>query len=219
MSDPDDFSEDEMREQGPLAIEDYFLGLTVRELATLFSMSYQRVLQRIRYIKSCGLRKGQYVIYDLPSVAPFLVEPKIDMEHYLKSLPPSELPPKLQKAFWDGQKARQTFEEEAGNLWHTHRVQAAIGKFVAMVRQRLVLATDQLDRMTPLNDEQRVTLQGMHDSLVSDLQQEVIDQFKDYDAKGDRQAIFEKGPEDVRSRRLLLQVDEEDSKSDDGLDL
>jgi hypothetical protein len=184
-------------------------GLNVGDLAAAFRVSRFVMMGAIALLQPCGQR-NRSPLYAIADVAPRLVKPTVEVESYIKGLKPKDLPPSLQKAFWDAQEARQSYEEKAGNLWHTHRVQSVIGNLVMIVRQRLVLATDQIDRMTPLTAEQRKLVQGSFDQVLSDLQKAVSEAFKDYSGVGDRQELFEKGPPQ------LVQVQPIDS---DGLDV
>lgn len=188
-------------------------GLTARDFANMFHIDDAEVLRRISVagIKQCGMRRNR-PIWLIADVAPYLVKPVFDVEAYIKKLKPRDLPPALQKGFWDAQKARQNYEEEAGNLWHTHRVQRVVGEILMMTRQRLVLGTDTIDRMLPLTPEQRAAVQTVFDRTLGDLQAKVIEHFKDYDGAGDRQDMFENGP--PKPYR-----DENEDEDDDGLGL
>lgn len=168
-------------------------GLSIGDLAAAFRVSRFVMTGAIGTLPPVG-RRHRSPLYAIADVAPLIVKPTVEVESYIKGLKPKDLPPSLQKAFWDAQEARQSYEEKAGNLWHTHRVQSVIGILVMIVRQRLVLAADQIDRMAPLTEEQRRLVQGTFDQVLTELQQAVIDAFKDYSGSGDHQELFEKGP-------------------------
>lgn len=182
-------------------------GLSIGDLATVFGVTRTVMSKAVEMLQPVG-RRGRAVLYTIADVAPMIVKPSIDLDSYIRTLRPKDLPPPLQKGFWDAQAARQSYEEKAGNLWHTHRVQSVIGTLVMLVRQRLVLATDQVDRLAPLNEEQRRLVRSTFDQTLSELQQAVIDAFKDYRGAGDRQDMFENGPDGA----------EQVVEHDDGLD-
>lgn len=186
-------------------------GLTATDMATVLGVSRTSVQAAVTACRPVGKRSNR-PIYAIADVAPLVVKPVLDVESYIKKLKPKDLPPSLQKAFWDAQEARQSFEERAGNLWHTHRVQEVIGKLVMIVRQRLVLAADQVDRQAPLTEEQRKLVQALFDNTISELQKSVVEAFKDYDGAGDRQELYENGP-----ARPFRAADEEDDGLGDGL--
>lgn len=186
-------------------------GLSSTDLAAVLRVDRRTMQLAVGAIRPVGKRNNR-PIYAIADAAPLVVKPVLDVESYIKKLKPKDLPPSLQKAFWDAQEARQSFEEKAGNLWHTHRVQEVIGKLVMIVRQRLVLGTDQVDRQAPLTEEQRRLVQATFDNIITELQKSVVEAFKDYDGTGDRQELFENGP-----ARPFRAADEEDDGLGDGL--
>lgn len=166
-------------------------GLSIGDLAAAFRVSRFVMTGAIATLPPVG-RRHRSPLYAIADVAPLIVKPSVEIESYIKALKPKDLPPALQKAFWDAQAARQSYEEKAGFLWHTHRVQSVIGILVMIVRQRLVLATDQIDRMAPLTEEQRRLVQGTFDQVLTELQRAVVDAFKDYSGACDQQELFDK---------------------------
>ena len=182
-------------------------GLTIGDLAAAFQVSRYAIENAVESLQPVGRRRRAH-LYAIPDVAAQIIKPNVNIEDYIKTLKSKDLPPSLQKAFWDAQAARQSFEEKAGNLWHTHRVQAVIGRLLLIVRQRLVLATDNVDRMAPLTEEQRALVQRTFDQILVELQAAVNDEFKDYDGTGDRQELFEEVS--VQSAR---------APAEDGLDI
>lgn len=167
-------------------------GLAIADLAHLFHTKRQAITAAVADLQPTG-RRGKVMLYSVAEVAAQVIKPALDIESHIRGLKPKDLPASLQKAFWDAQEARQSYEERAGNLWHTHRVQAVVGQLVMLVRQRMVLASDQLDRLAPLNDEQRRLAQALFDQVLTELQRTVLEAFKDYKGTGDRQDLYEHG--------------------------
>ena len=193
LEDDDEFEDDGLSLEGMRA--HMATGLSIGDLATVFRVSRAVMTNAVAVLQPVG-RRGRAALYAIADVAPMIVKPNIEIGAYIKTLRPKDLPPSLQKGFWDAQAARQSYEEKAGKLWHTHRVQSVIGTLVMVVRQRLVLATDQIDRMAPLTDEQRKLVRSTFDQTLSELQQAVIEAFADYRGTGDRQDMFENGPDE-----------------------
>ncbi len=166
-------------------------AMSASTLGTVFGMSTETVREKIGHITPTANYKGS-PLYRIRDAAPFLVTPVgLDIEAIIKSLKPAQLPNALQKDFWSAQHTRLKFMEDAGQLWRTQRVQEVIGDILKIVRQRISLLTDTLDRQTALTTQQREIVQTMMDTLLLDAYQEVILHFKDYDPAGDRDELLE----------------------------
>ena len=168
-------------------------GLPVSTISRLFRMEVDTARRKIRDLKPVGERNG-YPLYNVAEAAEFLVQPKVDLEAYLKKLRPQDMPQGIQKQFWDAQNGRLKFMADAGHLWRTDKVQRAVADLFKVVRQRTMLFADTVDRQTGLTDEQRAIVQAMADGLLNDLHDAVIEHFKNLPVDGDRDEIFEKGP-------------------------
>lgn len=189
---------------------DFGFGVSISQLAILFRTSTTNVKRKLSNVTPQGFR-GQSPVYDLFDAAPYLVKPTGDIEDILRNMRPSDMPASLQKDYWGAQLARQTFEEKAGRLWSTERIQAAFGGMMKMIRQKTMLFTDTVDRQTALTDKQREIVQQLSDSLLEDFRQGVIDLFgAGYNPEGERDEVFEKGP----PKAAVVPKDEE---IDDGL--
>ncbi len=181
-------------------------GLPVSTISRLFRMEVDTVRRKIRDLKPVGERNG-YPTYNVADAAEFLVQPKVDLEAYLKKLRPQDMPQGIQKQFWDAQNGRLKFMADAGHLWRTDRVQHVIADAFKVVRQRVLLLADTVDRQTGLTEEQRNIVQNMADGLLNDLHNAIIDHFKNMPPDMERDEIFEKGPP---SATLNKSADDED---------
>lgn len=168
-------------------------GLPVTELAKIFRTNNLNVRRKLASVKPIGERAGDPV-YDIADAAACLVKPRVDLAEYIKTLRPADVPVALQKQFWDAQLGRQKFEEQAGQLWRTEKVQTAVGDVFKVVRQKVRLFADAVDRESALNEEQRVILTRMSDELLEDMFKAVVEHFTDYDSSEERDDIYENGP-------------------------
>lgn len=184
-------------------------GLPVTELAKLFRTSLLNVRRKLANVRPIAERAGDPV-YDIAEAAEWLVKPKVDVAEYIKSLRPADVPVALQKQFWDSQLGRQKFEENAGHLWRTEKVQMAVGDLFKVIRQKVRLFSDSVERETALSEEQRVIITRMADELLEDMYKAVVEHFADYDATEERDDIYENGPPAPKQP-----VDDEDG-GDDG---
>jgi hypothetical protein len=168
-------------------------GLPITELAKLFRTSNQNVRRKLAGLKPAGDRSGD-PIYNIADAAQYLVKPQVDLAEYIKTLRPADVPVAIQKQFWDAQNGRLKFMEDAKHLWHTARVQHAVGELFKLIRQRVQLLADTVERQAGLTDEQRQILEGISDGLLEDLYHEVREQFGALKVEGERDDVFENGP-------------------------
>lgn len=168
-------------------------GLPVTELAKIFRTNILNVRRKLASVKPIGERAGDPV-YDIADAAACLVKPRVDLGEYIKTLRPADVPVALQKQFWDSQLGRQKFEENAGQLWRTEKVQTAVGDVFKVVRQKVRLFSDSVDRESALTEEQRAIITRMADELLEDMFKAVVEHFSDYDASAERDDIYENGP-------------------------
>lgn len=173
-------------------------GLPITALANMFRTSRQNVRRKLAGIKPVGDRHGD-PIYDIAEAAQCLVKPQVDLAAYIKTLRPVDVPVALQKQFWDGQNGRLKYMEEAGDLWRTAKVQYLIGELFKLIRQRVQLLADTVERQTGLTDAQRKIITGISDAMLIDLSHTITEAFKGYEAKDERDDALENGPPDTIS--------------------
>jgi hypothetical protein len=143
-------------------------GFTRNFLSDYFHRAVRTVEERTRPLKPIGFR-AKAPLFSLAAAAEVLVDPKIDIEQWVKSLRPNDLPTYLQSEFWKAQNNRQKFELEAGGLWRTERVQAVLTDVFKMVSQQIKLMTDNVDQQTGLTIEQRAVVQSISDGLLEEI--------------------------------------------------
>jgi hypothetical protein len=162
-------------------------GCNVSQLAEMFKMDPRTIQKKIRALKPAGKRAG-FPIWRIRDVAPYLVEPKGNIEEKIKTMNHRDLPPMLLKEFWAGQNARLKFEEEQGDLWRTDKVLEHYAQAFKTMRTEILLVADAVDRTAEMSDRQRGILRKMMDGLLKNLRTALVDQFKhepdrDYDAE------------------------------------
>lgn len=178
-------------------------GVPVTTLADMFRTTRQVVRRKLADVKPIGFRDGN-PMYDIAEAASWLIKPRVDLAEYIKTLRPNDVPVALQKQFWDAQNGRLKYMTEAEQLWHTVKVQMAVGELFKLVRQRVQLLADTVERQTGLTDEQRRIIEGISDAMLEDLHASVVEHFKDYKLDGERDDVFENGPPS------MVSLDDED---------
>lgn len=192
-------------------------GVPVSLLADMFHTSRQNVRRKLADVKPIAYRDGN-PLYDIAHAAERLVKPKVDLAAYIKTLRPADVPVALQKQFWDAQNGRLKYMTDAEDLWHSVKVQMAIGDLFKLIRQRVQLLADTVERQTGLTDEQRRIIEGISDAMLEDLHDSIIENFKEYKVEGERDDVFEKGPPDSSLADDDDDDDEDDEPNAEGID-
>lgn len=149
---------------------------TNADICRIFGFTDKTVRRRLAEVQPV-LKKGVYVYYKLSDVLPFFVQPK-NIEAYIRSMNFTDLPTDLSKEFWAGQRSRQIFEKEAGDLWPTNEVVKKVGESFKVVAMEMRLMADQVHRETGLTAKQRAIVEGMVDSALRNIQTRLAEQFQ-----------------------------------------
>lgn len=182
-------------------------GLSTQALAKLFRMDHQTAKTRLIDCPpkaTAGKQKslaGLIMYYDLATAAEYLVTPKLTPEQILKHLQTADLPPQFQKTFWDANLSRQRFEEQAGQLWRTERVQELLGTTFQQLKFTIQLWMDTVETETQVTPKQREIIQR----LIDGLQQDMFDTLMELTAKTQTGPVLDemkdKMPEQVEIKR------------------
>lgn len=143
-------------------------GVTAGWLAQVFRMDLGTVKARLRDCPPIDTRKNGY-IYDLKVAAQYLVKPVFNIEEYLKTMKVEELPTRLQDQYWSAMNKRQKYEENAGDLWRTAKVQQVLGEVFMLIRNSTMLWVGELERNVEVTEEQRVKLEILTEELMRDI--------------------------------------------------
>lgn len=156
------------------------IGATPSELGMMFDMSPQEVNRRLTGNIVPAKTDHKLPRYRIWEAAPYLCNPKFDLEEYLKGLKPTQLPPQLNKAFWTAMRERQDYEENHGDLWRTQRVMEVVSEAFKTVDMTLKMAEDQVGQISELTAVQRRVLTEMCEGLRVTLQKNLHNTFKNY---------------------------------------
>lgn len=152
-------------------------GASISQLARLFKMDNRTVTAKIHNVNPCG-RRNNYPIYHVREAAPFLCLPQGNIEEAIKRMHHMDLPPLLQKEFWNGLRAKQAFEEAQGDLWRTAEVIDTLAEVAKTMRMTILLTRDLVERQTELSEKQRGIVNDMIDGLLTDLNKSLIERFQ-----------------------------------------
>jgi len=148
-------------------VEAFLKPLTASQLGQVFGMDRKTVQIRMRNCPAVAKTSRGAFLYELRTAAQYLVEPKVDVEAYIKKLRPNDLPPYLHDAYWAALEKRQKVEQRAGELWETEKVIEVYGELAKRIKSSVTLWTDQLEQIERLTPEQRKFLTDKCDGLLS----------------------------------------------------
>jgi hypothetical protein len=154
---------------------------TMSQIAQLFETDAKTLPQRMKGVIPCGKRNG-YKVYKIREAASRLVKPGYEIEEFIRQMSPQELPPLLNKEFWNGQRARIAFEREMGNLWPTEEVVALFAVLESGIRQTMLLVVDDIEREEGLTDGQRRAFRRITDASITQFKEKLTEGFQEYHA-------------------------------------
>lgn len=152
---------------------------TLSQIAQMFETDPKTLPQRMKGIVPAGRRSG-YKVYNLREAASRLVKPGYEIEDFIRQMSPQELPPLLNKEFWNGQRARQAYEKEMGNLWPTEDVVEMFGVLSQGMRQTIILVTDDIEREEGFTAGQKKAFRRIMDAAIITMQEKLTERFQEY---------------------------------------
>lgn len=136
------------------------------------------VRRRLTHCPRLG-KNGQRDLYDFMTAVAYLVDPKVDIEQYIKTVNPKNLPTQLNKDYWDARSRRLKYLLAAGEAWHTEDVVEVFGTVFMTIKDRLQLITETMRDRAKLTDEQAKRFSEMIDGLQDDLYTAMVTMPKD----------------------------------------
>ena len=185
--------------------EEFFNGMTIPRLAQLFRLDRRTVTEKLRPLRPTGERRGAPT-YHVVDAAPYLVDPIVDIEEYLKNIGPSDLPPSLQAQYWNAQNGKLKYKEQAGDLWRTQQVLEVLTGVFRSLTQSLRLLADRVEAQTGLTPEQRAIIEReVSDKAIDMLRQRLIEDFEFYVGINDKEQLA-----DIKLDVIGIEEEEED---------
>lgn len=170
----------------------FVLGaVTTTTLAQIFGLDHKDVQKRLQgKCPEMGREEGtRYAMYRIRDAAPYLVDPNIDLDEYIKTLTPVRLPPALQDAYWKAQLSRQKYEENRGELWRTERVREVFATVAKNVRTTILLFEDSVEAETDLTVKQREIIRRISDGMLQQIKASLVDEFELYAPQADEHGM------------------------------
>ncbi|QGF21036.1 terminase small subunit [Pectobacterium phage MA12] len=162
-----------------------YQGCNLSQLTVLFRRDHRTIVERIHGVQPCGTRSGHniYAVHDvaplLADIPPDIIEDRITRMHH------NELPKMLTKEFWAGQRSKQLFQLEAGDLWPTSKIIDKVGEAFKTCKMSIMLLSDAVERETEFTDRQRETLRKLIDGALTDLHKSLVERLTVDDGDSD----------------------------------
>lgn len=150
-------------------------GVSISWLMQAFHMDRMTVKKRLKGLAYKRMERNNQPVYDFVEACQCLVKPVLDITAFIKSLNVRELPPLLQREFWDARTKRQKYLENAGDLWRTSDVREAFADIFKLLKTAMQLWVDSLDRQVTLAPDQHALLVLAVDGLQSDIHKRILD--------------------------------------------
>lgn len=157
-----------------------YQGASVPQLAEIFRMKAPDVMRKIGDLRSIGVGRQNNPLYELREAAARLIRVPVTPEMidaYMRRINGRDLPPILNKLYWEGKLSRDRYLERSNELWFTEDVIRVAGESFQSVRMSIMLLPDVLREEAGLNERQfklaqRIvdeSLEGCRVRLIADL--------------------------------------------------
>lgn len=157
-----------------------YQGASVNQLAEIFRMKTPDVMRKVAGLPSVGTGRQNNPLYELREAAARLIKVPVEpgmIDSYMRRINGRDLPPILNKLYWEGKLSRDRYLEKANELWFTEDIIRVASDAFQSVRMSIMLLPDVLRNEAGLNERQfslaqRVvdeTLEGCRVKLVADL--------------------------------------------------
>ncbi len=147
-------------------VYDYYnAGLSAFEIAKLLEIDITTTRKKIAGIRP--IRKdGTTRYYDLKQVLPRLVVSEQKTEQMWRNAKPAEMPPKMQKAFWDGVMQEAKYRLEVGELWNAKDMVFILASIYKEIKSNFLIWPDQMLEEGNITTEMRPKLGILLDGLL-----------------------------------------------------
>lgn len=147
-------------------------------LATILGIEPRRLVKRLAKcpVVEWQTYKGDRIpLYDFKVAIAYCVEPKIDLAKWLETQNPMTLPISVNKAAWEGLRARQLVMRDAGQLWHTNDVLAVLGETALVIKDTARLWLEGLPGREKLTTEQHEHLRSEVSGLLDEVHARLVE--------------------------------------------
>jgi hypothetical protein len=147
--------------------------VTIATLAAAFGHDVQTITRRL--IDCPHIQQGNRRLYDFATACSYIVKPKMTPEQFIKTLNKADLPPEINLAFWNAQRAKIKFMLEAGEAWETGEVLMVLGEVFMTIKDSLTTIVEDMRERAKLDDAQAKMFEEAIDELRAILRQKLVE--------------------------------------------
>ncbi len=144
-------------------------------LARLMRMDPATVNTRLTKCKPAYIGSGGRKVFYFHDAIHYLVKPKMTAEEFARTLNKADLPPEINKSFWDAQRSRTKYKIEAQEAWETEDVLEVLGEVSMTIKDSLVAVVEELRNRAKLTDEQTEIVSEAIDEIRTTIRQKLIE--------------------------------------------
>ena len=153
----------------------FFNPVGVNFLRRLLNMDGGTIKTRLRTLPPLPGCHPQRPLWHFHETLPYLIKPKMTAEQFAKTLNNVDLPPEINVAFWNSQRARVKYKVESQEAWETEDVLEILGKVAMTIKDSLTMVVEEMRNRAKLNDEQTQVLSECLDELRTEIRQKLVE--------------------------------------------
>lgn len=114
-------------------------------------------------------------LYDFIEACSYIQPSKMDIGTYIRSLGSSaDLPPHINKAFWDAENAKLRWMAAAKHYWHDDDVLEVMGDTAMAIKEATQLWIENLPGVATMSTEQYAAMRARVSELMDDVHQRLV---------------------------------------------
>lgn len=151
-------------------------GVSISFLGSFFGMAKEQVHYKMVGAKIVGRTRKGSPTYDAKEAFSRLARPSTEqVMEYVRKMRPNDLPPIMQKEFWDSMLKRQKWERDAGDLFRTDEIEQLLAEVFKNFRMGAMLFADTVARETRLTNEQRQIIVALSDAMLEETRRALLE--------------------------------------------
>ncbi len=153
----------------------FFNPVGVNFLRRVLGMDPQTIRTRLRTLPPLEGSHPSRPVWHFHETLPYLIKPKMTAEQFARTLNKADLPPEINKSFWDSQRSRVKYKIEAQEAWETEDVMQVLGDVAMTIKDSLTMVVEEMRNRAKLTDEQTELFQVCIDEIRTELRKKLVE--------------------------------------------